>query len=95
MADSKEIGENDLVKYSGTGTVGRVKVVKEEDDEKWALLDSTSLYYNVKTLEHIDHLPERRELEGYSLEEIESRMKAQTERLASMKMEDESLESGG
>jgi len=90
-----DIDEGSLVRYSGTGTVGTVRVVKEEDGKKWALLDTTSLYYDVSTLEPIDKIPERKELEGYSLEEIERRMKAQAEQLQSVKMQDDNLETGG
>lgn len=90
-----DIDEGSLVRYSGTGTVGIVKVMKEEDGKKWALLDTTSLYYDVSTLEPIDKIPERKELEGFSLEEIERRMKAQAEQLQSVKMQDDNLESGG
>ncbi|HWQ19176.1 MAG TPA: DUF2098 domain-containing protein [Methanotrichaceae archaeon] len=90
-----EIDEGSLVRYSGTGTVGTVKVMKEEDGKKWALLDTTSLYYDVSTLEPIDKIPERKELEGFSLEEIERRMKAQAEQLQSVKMQDDNLETGG
>jgi hypothetical protein len=90
-----EIEEGSLVVYRGTGTVGTVKVLKEEDGQKWALLDSTSLYYDVSTLEPIDHVPDRKELEGFTREEIERRMKIQQELMQEVKMQDESLESGG
>ncbi|UEC42283.1 MAG: hypothetical protein METHAR1v1_490005 [Methanothrix sp.] len=93
---SEEIREGSIVRYSGTGTVGTVRVLKTEDDgERWALLDSTGLYYHLSRLEPIDRLPERREIAGRSLEEMEDRMKAEEERMRSVKMEDESVESGG
>ena len=45
-----EIKEDSLVRYKGTGTIGTVKVLKvEEDGAKWALLDSTGLYYRLDT----------------------------------------------
>ncbi len=90
-----EIREDSLVRYKGTGTVGKVKVLKDEDGEKWALLDSTGLYYRADTLELIDRLPERRELEGMSMEQIQERFKAQQEIMDKAKMQDESLEAGG
>ena len=93
---SEEIFEGSIVRYGGTGTVGIVKVLKtEEDGEEWALLDSTGLYYHLSTLQPIDKLPERREIGARSLEEMEERMKAEEERMRSVKMEDESVESGG
>lgn len=91
-----EICEGSIVRYGGTGSVGIVKVLKtEEDGEEWALLDSTGLYYHLSTLQPIDKLPERREIGARSLEEMEERMKAEEERMRSVKMEDESVESGG
>ena len=93
---SEEIREGSIVRYVGTGTVGIVKVLKtEEDGEEWALLDSTGLYYHLSTLQPIEKLPERREIGARSLEEMEERMKAEEERMRSVKMEDESVESGG
>jgi hypothetical protein len=90
-----EIREDSLVRYKGTGTVGIVKVLKEEDGEKWALLDSTGLYYRLNSLEAIDRVPERKELEGMTLEQIKERFKAQQEMMDKARMQDESLESGG
>jgi hypothetical protein len=90
-----EIREDSLVRYKGTGTVGLVKVLKEEEGEKWALLDSTGLYYRLNSLEAIDRVPERKELEGMTLEQIKERFKAQQEMMDKAKMQDESLESGG
>ncbi len=93
---SEEIREGSIVRYGGTGTVGIVKVLKtEEDGEEWALLDSTGLYYHLSTLQPIEKLPERREIGARTLEEMEERMKAEEERMRSVKMEDESVESGG
>ncbi|OPY49946.1 MAG: hypothetical protein A4E48_02072 [Methanosaeta sp. PtaU1.Bin060] len=90
-----EIREDSLVRYKGTGTIGTVKVLKEEDGEKWAYLDSTGLYYRLDTLEPIEHAPERKELEGMTLEQIQERFKAQQEMMDKAKMQDENLETGG
>lgn len=93
---SEEIDEGSIVRYAGTGTVGIVKVLKtEEDGQRWALLDSTGLYYHLSRLVPIDKIPERREIGARSLEEMQERMKAEEERMRSVKMEDESVESGG
>lgn len=92
MAD---ISEGSLVRYKGTGTIGNVKVLKEEDGEKWAFLDSTGLYYRVEMLEPIEQAPERKELEGMSMEQIKERLKAQQDMMKEARMQDESLESGG
>jgi len=93
---SEEISEGSIVRYAGTGTVGTVRVLKtEEDGERWALLDSTGLYYHLSTLQPIDKLPERREIGARTMEEMQERMKAEEERMRSVKMEDESVESGG
>jgi hypothetical protein len=94
-AEIAEISENSLVRYKGTGSFGRVIVLKEDDGERWALLDSTGLYYKVETLEPIDRIPERRELEGFTLEEIAERMKAHQEMMDKARMQDDNLETGG
>ena len=91
-----EIREDSLVRYKGTGTIGTVKVLKEEDDGiKWALLDTTGLYYRLDTLEAIEKAPERKELEGMTLEQIQERFKQQQEMMDKAKMQDETLETGG
>ncbi len=93
---SEEINEGSIVRYGGTGTVGIVKVLRtEEDGEKWALLDSTGLYYHLSTLQPIEKIPDRRGIGARSLEEVQERMRAEEERMRSVKMEDESVESGG
>jgi hypothetical protein len=46
-------------------------------------------------LQPIEKMPERREIGARSLEEMQERMKAEEERMRSVKMEDESVESGG
>ena len=90
-----EISEGSLVMYKGTGTVGVVKVLKDEEDGKWAFLDSTGLYYHVSTLESIEKVPERKELGAGSLEDLEQLMKSQQEMMDRAKMQDENLETGG
>ena len=91
-----EIREDSLVRYKGTGTIGVVRVLKEEDNgEKWALIDTTGLFYRLDTLETIDHIPERKELEGMTVEQIKERLKQQQEMMDRAKMLDESLETGG
>jgi hypothetical protein len=89
------ITEGALVRYAGTGTVGKVKVLKEEEDGEWALIDSTGLYYHVSTLEKIDRIPERKELGGASLEDFEQKVKAHQEMMDAAKMQDDNLETGG
>ena len=91
-----EIREDSLVRYTGTGTIGKVKVLKTEDDGTvWAYLDSTGLYYRVDTLEPIEKPPERKELEGMTLEQIQERFKQTQEMMEAVKMQDENLETGG
>jgi hypothetical protein len=91
-----EIREDSLVRYKGTGTIGTVKVLKEEENgEKWAYLDSTGLYYRLDTLEPIEIAPERKELEGMTMEQIKERFKAQQEMMEEARMRDETLETGG
>lgn len=90
-----EIKEDSLVRYRGTGTIGTVKVLKEEDGEMWAFLDSTGLYYRLDTLELIEKPPERKDLEGMTIEQIQERFKQTQEMMDAVKMQDENLETGG
>lgn len=39
------------VRYTGTGTAGEVLDVREDQKVKWAQMDSTKLWYNVRFLE--------------------------------------------
>jgi hypothetical protein len=91
-----EIKEDSLVRYKGTGTIGTVKVLKVEDDgETWAYLDSTGLYYRLETLELIEKAPDRKDLEGMTLEQIQERFKQTQEMMDAVKMQDDNLETGG
>jgi hypothetical protein len=91
-----EIKEDSLVRYKGTGTTGIVKVLKEDDDgQTWAFLDSTGLYYRLDMLELIEKPPERKELEGMTLEQIQERFKQTQEMMDAAKMQDDNLETGG
>ena len=91
-----EIREDSLVRYKGTGTIGTVKVLKVEDDGvTWAFLDSTGLYYRLDTLELIEKAPERKELEGMTLEQIQDRFKQTQDMMDTAKMQDDNLETGG
>jgi len=91
-----EIKEDSLVRYKGTGTIGTVKVLKLEDDgEIWAYLDSTGLYYRLDTLELIEKVPERKDLEGMTIEQIQERFKQTQDMMDAAKMQDDNLETGG
>ena len=39
------------VRYTGTGSVGKVKRIQERNHELWARVDSTGLWYKASTLE--------------------------------------------
>lgn len=90
-----EIKEGSLVRYTGTGTVGVVKVVKEDNGSTWALLDSTSLYYHTSALEPIDKVPERKELGGATIEDLKEKMAAHQRMMDEARMQDDNLETGG
>jgi len=91
-----QINEDSLVRYKGTGTTGTVKVLKVDDDgQTWAFLDSTGLYYRLDMLELIEKPPERKELEGMTLEQIQERFKQTQEMMDAAKMQDDNLETGG
>lgn len=90
-----EINEGSLVRYTGTGTVGVVKVIREDDDGIWALLDSTGLFYHISVLEPIEKAPERKEIGPATIEDFQQLMKAKEQMMADAKMQDENLETGG
>jgi hypothetical protein len=91
-----EIKEGSLVRYKGTGTIGIIKVLKVEDDgQTWAYLDSTGLYYRLDTLEAIEKAPERSDLEGMTIEQIQERFRQTQEMMDAAKMQDDNLETGG
>ena len=91
-----QIKEDSLVRYKGTGTIGTVKVLKvEEDGETWAYLDSTGLYYRLDTLELIEKAPDRKDLEGMTIEQIQDRFKQTQDMMDAVKMQDDNLETGG
>ena len=53
-ARDKEISINDHVRYTDTGTVGKVLAVKTEDDIDWVSIDKTGLWYKSKLVELLD-----------------------------------------
>jgi len=71
-----EIREDSLVRYKGTGTIGTVKVLLEDDGVTWPFWTATGLYYRLGFLELIEKAPERKELEGMTLEQIPGEVQA-------------------
>ena len=55
----------------------------------------TVLYYHESTLEPLERMPEKREIEARTLEELEDMMTIEKEKMTTIRMEDESVESGG
>lgn len=49
-ACGKSITEGSYVIYEGTGTVGKVSDLKTVDEETWAKIDTTNLWYKSNTL---------------------------------------------
>jgi hypothetical protein len=47
----KNIEKGTHVRYIGTGTAGEVLDVREDQKVKWAQMDSTKLWYNIRFLE--------------------------------------------
>ena len=44
----------DYARYTGTGTVGKVINIKEEENNQWAELDKVNLWYSHELLEVLD-----------------------------------------
>jgi len=51
---SKSIAEGSYVIYHGTCTMGKVAAIKTIDNDIWAKIDSTNLWYRGDTLQVID-----------------------------------------
>lgn len=50
---NQEFFEGDIVQYKNTGTIGKIILIKKINDEFFAKLDSTGLYYNINYLDKI------------------------------------------
>ncbi|MEN4006951.1 MAG: DUF2098 domain-containing protein [Methanobacteriaceae archaeon] len=53
-ACGKPIAEGSYVIYQGTGTMGKVTAIKTIDNDIWAKIASTNLWYKSNTLQVID-----------------------------------------
>lgn len=53
-ACGNSIMEGLYVLYGGTGTIGRVSEVKTMDNDTWAKIDTTNLWYKSNTLQIVD-----------------------------------------
>ncbi len=70
------ISEGSQVRYAGTGTIGEVVGIKTKDDEIWAKIDATKLWYNTKYLEVIEGAEEeKKELKKLEIKDIEEKIK--------------------
>lgn len=50
----KSISHGSYVLYSGTGTIGKVSDIKTMDNETWAKIDSTNLWYKSSSLQVVN-----------------------------------------
>jgi hypothetical protein len=69
----KPITEGSYVIYGGTGTIGKVSGIKTVDDDVWAKIDSTNLWYNSSTLQVVDKADEK--LKKASKEDLKEKVK--------------------
>ncbi|MCL2156914.1 MAG: DUF2098 domain-containing protein [Methanobrevibacter sp.] len=53
-ARGKEIEIGSFIRYTGTGTVGKIIEIKEEDEESWLKLDENPLWYCSSLVEVVD-----------------------------------------
>ena len=94
-ARDKEISVDDFVRYTDTGTMGKVLDIKTEDETDWVLIDKTDLWYKAKLVEILDEkdikvkfTPSGRELDVDELKE-------KAEKLENMQMDSSVAEGGG
>ena len=95
---SGSIAAGDTVKYSGTGTIGKVKRLDQRDHETWALVDSSDLWYKVDTLEVIEGEVEAKEWDRkLTLDELKQATERNADRISRVQeiLEVELCESGG
>ena len=72
----KPITKGSYVAYNGTGTIGKVVDFKTENEDTWAKIDNTDLWYNSHYLQAIDKIEEK---------EIKRRSKDIREKIAERK----------
>ena len=53
-ARGKSINQGAYVIYGGTGTIGKVSDIKTIDEDTWAKIDTTDLWYKGSTLQLVD-----------------------------------------
>jgi len=53
-ACGKSINQGSYVIYGGTGTIGKVSDIKTIDEDTWAKIDTTNLWYKSSTLQLVD-----------------------------------------
>ena len=49
----KTIDIGSYARYTGTGTTGQISDINEENDNKWAILENSDLWYSLDTIEVI------------------------------------------
>jgi len=86
------------VRYTGTGSVGKVKRIQERDRELWVRVDSTGLWYKASTLEVLGEEFEQKEwskeLTLEELKRVEARKLDSIDHVQQI-LEAELCESGG
>ncbi len=56
----KPIEKGSYILYAKTGTIGKVIDIKNENNETWAKIDSTDLWYNSQFIQAIDKSEEEK-----------------------------------
>lgn len=59
-AFGKPIMAGEYVLYGGTGTIGKVSELKTMDNDTWAKIDSTDLWYKSNTLQIVNKTEAKR-----------------------------------
>ncbi|RJS72317.1 DUF2098 domain-containing protein [ANME-2 cluster archaeon] len=91
-----EVGST--VRYTNTGTIGKVKRFEERDHETWALVDSTGMWYSTEALELLGAEVEKKEWnKELSLEDLKRLEERKLDSIshAQQILEAELCESGG
>ncbi|MCD6206999.1 MAG: DUF2098 family protein [Methanosarcinales archaeon] len=96
--DTGNIAVGNTVRYTGTGSIGKVKRLDERDHETWARVDGTGLWYKASSLEVLGEEVKRKEWDKeLTLDELKRMEEHKLDRIGHVQeiLEAELCESGG
>ncbi|MGB9980059.1 DUF2098 domain-containing protein [Methanobacterium sp.] len=90
----QSLAKGSHVRYAGTGTVGNISDIKVIDEETWAKIDSTDLWYKSNTLQTVDKVEKM--TKELSKEELRDKVKKMKKTIGdNIEMSTEMCDGGG